>query len=489
MATNEPDKFDIELGTKADTSGLDQVERAIRGIDDAAGELNDNPMAMPLGDQSTAQDVAETLDEVTEATRQLTEENERLTDSVEELGEASEESDEQLKTLVNMQRAQAAAALADVLGKIGPAIRQVAADFRESDKELAETLDATAMATDSVTSALSFAAQGFAVGGPMGAAIGATIGLLSGPLKSAYGDMVNSLEAARAATDNAARAQDAYRKLLAETQAEAGRQRVSRFWQIEKDAIEQANAALDRNIALLETRRRADEQIRSANQNIAKLQGGDASAIDAGDRAGDVAAQLAEINARIAAAEGRAQLAEERARILAAEAAEVKASVYFDQAETDAALAKADQAQQSAEQARAAVDLVISQGAIEREVILAQATEQIAVAQSAVGDQVTKAAEAALQDLGRKDAEIIASGAQKFYQDLQTLLNDAVPDEQQTAQIVTALTTIRTLMGSRDQQLFDQLSELMDVVKTSDQNLRRTQAELDQLKVIVGAQR
>jgi hypothetical protein len=284
------------------------------------------------GDTSGAEEVVDALDKVEE--------------KIEQVEDASTEADDDLKKLVNIERARVVADIGKIFGTVASSIANVRKELGGSNQELDATLSKVETGLDAIGGGLAGAAQGFAVGGPMGAAIGGFIGLATGPLKSAFSDMIGSLKAADEATKRVAESEKFYQATLAARKEKLKELGFSEFWAKELAGITAATAALRRQNAEIESRRRVEDQRRESAQAAAAAGGAARGDVARADIIGDIESRLAAIEQKERSAVAAVELLGK-----AATDAELKAA---EAAEKD--LADADKLKAESKKARAAAD-------------------------------------------------------------------------------------------------------------------------------------
>lgn len=250
-------KFDIELGTKADTSGLEAVERQLKAVA-AAGKEAVNPMTD--GSQlraGGAGDAAEQVRKTTEAIQEQTEALEDLTDAEGGVVDATVRLNEEakkpdgFKSLFDQQRLQQTAR---EMRQLGATVRDLFQEFAatEAGKEIFGGMSDDARAFGRVALQTGAAvAQGWAAGGPIGAAVAGLNVLVKEVGDSFLAVSRAQQEAARSYAAEEARiiAQTRERRALA-----ADRQIEDRF-RSETQWLENQNDQLQNNNRLLDARR------------------------------------------------------------------------------------------------------------------------------------------------------------------------------------------------------------------------------------------
>jgi hypothetical protein len=250
-------KFDIELGTKADTSGLEAVERQLKAVA-AAGKEAVNPMTD--GSQlraGRAEDAAEQVRETTEAIQEQAEALEELTDAEAGVVDATKRLNEEakkpdgFKALFDQQRLQQTAR---EMRALGATVRDLFQEFAatEAGKEFFGGLSDEARTFGSVAAQTGAAvAQGWAAGGPIGAAVAGLNVLVREVGDSFLAVSRAQEEAARSYAAEEARiiAQTRERRAIAENRA------IEQQIQRENDTLQDQSEILREQQGLLKSRR------------------------------------------------------------------------------------------------------------------------------------------------------------------------------------------------------------------------------------------
>lgn len=405
----------------------------------------------------------------TEGAEQVSEAIQETGDAAKSAGQEAQQADPQLQQLINIQRAQVATQIASALGKVGSAVREMAADFKTSDKEFSQTLENTAVGIDSLTGALSGAAQGFAVGGPFGAAIGGLVGLMSGPLKDAYGDMIRDLDAAAQAERRAA---EMTRKLKDARQAFADQVRQEKLATIFDDQSD----AIEKQVRLIETLARLNAAERGAAGAVQDaLQ---PAATPEQQIARDLNRDLADIDAKVQTAADLAAQAAIHAQDAQQNAIRVSASEGENSAIAIKAAAARDAAIQEADALAAKADELRATREAEQQKIRAAAVEQLAALGDAAGNSITENATSVIRTIQQVAAEQqgrVGADTKGALDQLTKLVGDLIPDEQQTAAFQQAIQQFR---GSQDAAQ-NRLVPAMDEILATNREIIASQAARD----------
>lgn len=381
---SEPTPIEFRLKTTADISGAEDVKKSIFSTSTAAQE----------------------------AARQADAATVKAKNSAKELGEAAEKADPQLSKLIGIQRAQVAGQISQAIGGLGEAAKKMAKELKDSDLELSQTLDATAVGLDSVTNSLSLAAQGFAVGGPFGAAVGATVGLLSGPLKAAYEDMTASIVGAAKAEKEAA---EMVEKLGIARENFAANQKfldLKATYDAENEILKEQESTLKRQLALRD--RLASTEVTGARQEVdaAKLRGGDVALAETNVLVTQLRVGLDKLN-------GTLGLAQKQADNAVVDAAAAKATFEnallnkIAPAELDALAAKAEAANQQVTSTAEALSGQTQEFEASKRVLLIGAENSLGALEKELPAKISKEAKAAGDGLYESIKDAYAEGPKK----------------------------------------------------------------------------
>jgi hypothetical protein len=259
-------KFNLEIGTSADTSGLEAVERQLKAVA-AAGKSAANPMAD--GSQlragagaGAAEDPAEAARETTkaieeqaEALADLTDEQAGVVDATKRMNQEAGKPDGFQKLFTQQRLIQ----IANEFGNLARTVGQFATEFAktEAGKEMLSGLSEEAQALGStVLSVSAGVAQGFATGGPVGGAIAGTTALVK-----ILGDSFLAVQ--RAEEEGAAafaKAQSEYQSRARERERAATSDAIERQFEREADKLEDQNEKLREQAGLLDARRRLEDE-------------------------------------------------------------------------------------------------------------------------------------------------------------------------------------------------------------------------------------
>ncbi len=362
--------------------------------------------------------------------------------STQDTGSAADDANEKLQTLVGLERAQMAVQLAQGINQIAESARRTAQEFKETDKEMSKTFENVATGLDSLSAGLSLAAQGFSVGGPFGAAIGGLVGLMTGPLKSAFSDMLESLANVKRAekeSEDATKQLGETRRKLAQQLREEG---IEQIYRGELKALGEVEAQLERNSRIAAAQRSANNAVQSANNSVSNIGRAETPAGEINQATQEATQKLADIDAKVLDAQNKAAASADAASQTAASAA-AQAAELGDGHELSIESAKvAKTAQDAAEKAAANADEVVQIANAERTKVAAGFLQAL----SGIGDEVsakaTETAKSTIEAINKTAAENggqINGMTKLAFENLTKIVGDAIPDSQQMAEIAQAM--------------------------------------------------
>jgi hypothetical protein len=341
---------------------------------------------------------------------------------------------------------------------IGGELRNMAAELKQVNPEMAKTLEGTATGIDSLTGALGGAAQGFAVGGPFGAAVGGLIGLMTGPLKSAYTDMQNSFVEAELAKGREKESYIALGNAIAAHAARVRQEGLDKWYQAQRDAINEAAEAMVRYNKILDAKQAA--QGAATERDIA------ASGAPPAEQA--AARALAAFDTRVADIQQTLKGLEEAAAN--AETLRVNRDQEYKQeieygTKTQEELNKLAGDLQAAEKAAksAALDLKAGQEIADQQIAEASAKyeQSINSAAKTIGDDMAREAESVMRDmeaLAKQRGQEISGTMKIAYDSLANLAQDGTISPDEVGRLKQAFDTARSSQEARDQSVFDGLT-------------------------------
>jgi len=199
-------------------------------------------------------------------------------EATENLTEKTQKYKEEAKKLKAVAMGQGLAQAGEIFGKIADGFGQMSRELKDVNPELAETAGKAEHVATTLSSVASGAAGGFMLGGPAGAlAGGITAAVID--LGKTWIDTYTSIK--RIEAEAAERIEQTNRGIrerreeLARAQGEAEASSFIDHLGAEADAYDEINAAVDRNIDLLRTKRNAELEVEDAKAGleIAKIEG------------------------------------------------------------------------------------------------------------------------------------------------------------------------------------------------------------------------
>jgi hypothetical protein len=401
-------KFDIEIGTSADTSGLDAVERQLKAVA-AAGKSAANPMAdgsqlragAAADPVETARETTQAIEEQAEALADLTDEQAGVIDATRRLNQEAAKPDGFNKLFTQQRLIQ----IASEFGNLARTVGEFATEFAktEAGKELLSGLSAEAQEFGgTLGSVASSAAAGFAAGGPVGGAIAATTALVK-RLGDSFLEVQRAEEAGAAAFE---RTQAETMRRARERQELATDRAIAETFAEENRKLDEQNQKLDQNARLLGAR----QEEASAKFDLSQEQQRAAGTPEAQLRAEKIRFDAQQEREKIRAAEMQARyqasIAEREANVAAGARDDIGKAKGTDSPEFAAA----------AERARAAA---AAQAAAERDA--ATAAQQAELQRSALEARTA----ARLQAEARQAQEAAARDTQRRAEDARRQQEDA----------------------------------------------------------------
>ncbi len=260
----------IELGIKTtvDTSGAKAAVASMQGVaeagitaEQALQEASKEHAAAMAKAKAAADELFDGLGKIEEGLKDVAEAGDAA-------NEQSGKLEENVSKITRAQKAQALSGLAQQVGQIGGKFREVASEVEEFDKQAADSLRKTAGRIDQVTSGVSSLALGFAAGGPIGAGAAA--------LALGIGAIVNAFAEVEVAAIKAAAAEAAALEKSAQAARDAAEAAGERANALKSEdilnAIDLENAALSKQIGLLEDTLELSREKRAEAEEIAKAQ-------------------------------------------------------------------------------------------------------------------------------------------------------------------------------------------------------------------------
>lgn len=434
-------KFDIELGTTADTSGLEATERALRDVE-TAGKAAANPMGD--GSQLAAAGNAEAVRETTAAV-----DDQRA--AVDDLTEANGDLERQQADVAEAQKRASDRRVAD------------------QEKELLAEKDAQQAAQDSARARL---AAGAALAASAKIVAGLTvdvirqyrelgvelrgfesIGLefadfLTSPFEyvtDAFTDYKADLAALKASQLEVIRQEQNYQETVARRDAllaAMSQRRVSVYLAGEESAINAQTAALERQLRVMQAISAQEEARARAADAVALAAGADPNQVAAGAAARRTAAASVQADGRVAAAEQEVENAIRRFDVLGSALAQASTAAVRDEAAIQALSDQTQAAQAAVGDAQAELETIRVEAAAAKSEIASGAVAEFQGLATAAADANTRAAEEAKSALAAQAAEQGASftaGGREALQILTDVLADGVVKPEELSAVTLAI--------------------------------------------------
>lgn len=424
-------KFDIELGTKADTSGLEATERALRDVEQA-GKAAANPMAD--GSQLAA---GAGLSEAVRATTAAVDDQRA---AVDDLTQANEDLERQQADVAEAQK-RASARRIDDLEKEERTHRDAIQAEQDGARLRAAGLAALAVAGRQIAANTVEVLKGYK---DLGVELGTfeQLGLeftdfLTSPfdyIQDAFTDYKADLAALKESQRQVMVQEALYLETLKRKQEElatASRNRVQNFLAAEQRAIDENTAAYERQRRVIEALADAEETRARAQDAMALANGADPAQVAAGAAARQNARDSSAQDARVTAAEQKLEAAQGSYEAAVSALAEGQTGTR----EEIAALSNAAQAAQAAvADATAEVETVKTEAQAAKSAIAAAATEQgqgVVDSASAAFTDAAKAAKDALKTQAEAEGQNFVAGGKEALKILEEKLADGVikPEE------------------------------------------------------------
>ena len=487
---NDGKKFDIEIGTSADTAGLEQVKRELEAVQQAGKEAA-NPMAdgsqLAAGAERAAEGtrkVEEALQDTREAAADVADEVEKIGEKVGEVSEAADDAEPKFDKLINIQRAQVAAQIAQVLGQAATALRGMAANLGEVGKDNGRTLGNVATGLDAVSAAAGGAAQGFAVGGPFGAAVGGLIGLLSVPLKNAITGTIDDLKALKQSELDAAAAAKKYEEAVVEKSRRVRAEGLAAFFGAELAVLRSIGGEIERQNRLIASRRETERAQRSTANDAAVGAGADPVRVTANEQITRANEDIAASIKRVADARKLADGLAEEAALLDQKLKKIESDSGATRQAVEAAAAEAKKAQEAAKEAAADVPVTEQIEADTQERIRAELQQSFQGLERDVAAGITTEVTTAIGKVEAKAAEQggkLSGLAGDSLQGLYDLVRDNIPDSAQLGRIETLMANFRSSSEGRDEKLIEGLDGVVAAIRKRDAEIDRLNGQIQDL--------
>ena len=481
---NDGKKFDIEIGTSADTAGLEQVKRELEAVEQAGKEAA-NPMAdgsqLSAGAERAAagtRKVEEALQDTREAAADVADEVEKIGDKVEEI--SPEKKGRGFDDLFKQQRLQG----------IGIELRQLAGTLGDVTRRLADT-DAGAQLFAGMseevksfgTTALTVAsgvAQGYAQGGPIGAAIGG----LNGLIKTVADSFIESNERIKQAEKELETAQLAHAARQRERRREATNRDIESRYAAETAELKRQNDEIERGARLRKAVAGRDDAAGEAADQQALASGVSPNLVAAMKAQRDLAAQIAELESGLRDESERVNNLFLKAQDEARRATEVAKENGTQSEEAEQAAADARQSSAAALTALGDLQSLAQETAPKIDELKIRAATEVgglvAEAETAITTEVTTAIskiEAKAVEQGGKLSGLAGDSLQGLYD----LVRDNIPDSAQLGRIETLMANFRSSSEGRDAKLIEGLDGVVAAIRKRDAEIDRLNGQIQEL--------
>ncbi len=395
-------KFDLEIGTKADTSGLEATERALKAVE-TAGKAAVNPMADGSQLGGGAEAVRETTVAVQEqqaAVQELTEANgdleQQQADAEEARKRASERRVEDTSKEIQAEKdaqqagqdsARARLAAGALLAASARQIATLTVDVIRQYRELGVDL------------------RGFE-----------SIGLefadfLTSPFEyvvDAFTDYKADLAALKASQQDVIRQEAIYQETIAKRDAllaASSERRINQFLAGEKAGIDAQTAAYERQLRVVDALAKAEEARAKSADAVALANGADPNAIAAGAAARQAASGGVAQDQRVITAELEVENAIRRFDALSSALAQASTTARPNQARIERLSEEVQQAQDAIGDAQAELETIRVEGEAAKSEIASGAVAEFQGLATAAADANTRAAKEAKSALEAQAAE------------------------------------------------------------------------------------
>lgn len=487
MAENDNKKFDIELGTKADTAGLDATERALRAVEQAGKDAVQatNPMSMPesmLGPKRVEEieQEAEARTDVAEAAKEQAESLEDIADAADKEQEAQRAADvDRARHLQHLREIEATTKRLVAI-QLAAELNNIAQQYRGVNQE-----------TDTFLDGLNALTAGLVSGNPF-VAVGAAA--------LAAGQKIAAAFQEAAAAEKYANEAAAKGAAMVQRAMEAKELRTSQNSYVEyfRAALKEAEI-LERKLQSLQriatATRAADSSDRELSQTNALRSGADVNQVARQDFQGDFQDKINALSAKVDAVFAKADLDAQEQSTLEARLAIAESTNKFDAKQLSSLQADVEDARSKAEQSKQAAEEAAQIAAQESRILFNEFADRFQSESQAVRD-----------DLGQKAQEILqivdADGRQLTFQQekARDRIKDALSDGKVTAaEMETLAGDTRTMMsgfqGSLDEQrrlntLFGELSSGMtEDIRTLYSLFQSQKTELENFRAQMGTRR
>ena len=460
---NDGKKFDIEVGTTADTSGLEATERALKAVE-TAGKAAVNPMA----DRSQLAAGAEGISELEVAANRAEQSVTELEAAVSDLAKGNE--------ALREEQRQADVDLAQRLKAEREHTAQAEETPKVQDAQIARAgaLGVVALVAKGAWSALSDAVKEYRRLAPEAAEEFSepfdTIELALQTIQDPIGTLIEGLTGTQqalkelaASQAEAARQEANYLETLKRRQEElatASRNRINNFLAAEKRAIEENTAAYERQRRVIEALAGAEEARARAQDAIAIANGADPNQV--------AAAAAARQNTRDTSAQDAKVVAAEQALEAAQKSYEAAVSALAlgqtGTREEIAALSNAAQeAQAAVSDAVKEVETIKIEAEAAKSAISSEAVTQQTGVVDAAKSALTQAAETAKTTLENEAAEqgkTLSAGGKEALKILTDALKDGVVTPEEMQAVATAIQQVKNSRDNADAEIRESFEEL-----------------------------
>jgi trimeric autotransporter adhesin len=481
-------KFDIELGTKADTSGLEATERALRDVEEA-GKAAANPMTD--GSQLATGALPEAVRETTTAV-----DDQRA--AVGDLTQANADLERQQADVAEAQKRASERRIGD-LEKEERAHRDAIQAEQDGNRLRAAGLAALAVAGRQIAANTVEVLKGYK---DLGVELGTfeELGLefaefLSGPIDYVTDAFTGHKEELRQMAQeqrNVAQAEAVYLETLKRKYNElatASRNRIANFLAAEQRAIDENTAAYERQRRVIEALADADEARARAQDAMALANGADPAQVAAGAAARQNARDSSAQDAKIVAAEQKLEAAQQSYEAAVSALAQGQNGTR----EEIAVLSNAAQAAQAAvADAQAEVETVKTEAEAAKSAISSEAVAQQTGVVDAAKSALTQAAETAKTTLENEAAEqgkTLSAGGKEALKILTDALKDGVVTPEEMQAVATAIQQVKNSRDAADAEIrasFEQLEKANAVVlenqRVLTERLRQQAAQFERLQ-------
>ncbi len=484
-------KFDIEVGTKADTSGLEAAERALKAVE-AAGKSAANPMAdgSQLGATGNAEAVRETTAAVVEQRA-----------AVEDLAEASGNLEQQQADVAEAEKRASDRRVEEGVAALKQAKEEDEAATRSQRLRLAAGAALGASAAQIAALTVDVIKQYRELGVEMRGF--ESIGLefadfLTSPFEyvvDAFTDYKADLAALKESQRRVIEQERIYQQTVARRNREleaASERRINVFLAGEEAAVNQQTAAYERQLRVVDSLAKAEEARAKAADAIALANGADPNAIAAGAAARQAASAGVAQDQRVITAEKEVEDAIRRFDALSSALAQASTAARPNQARIDRLSEEAQQAQDAIGDAQAELETIQIGAAAAKSEITSGAVAEFQGVATAATDANTKAAEeakATLQNEAAEQGKTLSAGGKEALKILTDALKDGVVTPEEMTAVATAIQQVKNSRDAADAEIrtsFEQLEKSNNLAlenqRVLTERLRQQAAQFERLQ-------